>query len=315
MRSKVPQVSDNEAIEAFIKGLNHHNALRDKLLRKRPDSISTLINITRGYADADDHKRILTDGHRDDDRNRRESHDRRDDGRGWYDGRGNYRDRREQRDHRRNRRDDHRGKRTREDSDEVNAVRKIPTDRNYEEDYTKAFKGQCQLHPKAKHSMEECRVLKNFFAPKEKQGSVERPQGQPPHDDEEEDRDRDPRHNYSQPIDHVAIIMGGRVSVEDQRDQKKLARKCFNISNTNTLIADPKFPPWSHQEITFNRQDQWAAIPEPGRFPLVLDPCINNVVFERVLIDGGSSIDILFKNSLLALKLTKKDLRPYTAQF
>jgi hypothetical protein len=52
---------------------------------------------------------------------------------------------------------------------------------------------------------------------------------------------------------------------------------------------------------------------EPGRFPLVLDPYINNVQFERVLIDGGSSIDILFRSSLPALKLTEADLKPYDA--
>ena len=42
--------------------------------------------------------------------------------------------------------------------------------------------------------------------------------------------------------------------------------------------------------------NQWAAIPELGCFPLILDPCINSVRFERVLVDGGSSIDILVHN-------------------
>jgi hypothetical protein len=54
---------------------------------------------------------------------------------------------------------------------------------------------------------------------------------------------------------------------------------------------------------------------ELGHFSLVLDPCINNIRFERVLVDGGSSIDILFHNSLPALKLTQADLKPYDAQF
>jgi hypothetical protein len=58
-----------------------------------------------------------------------------------------------------------------------------------------------------------------------------------------------------------------------------------------------------------------AIIPEPGRFPLVLDPCINSVRFERVFIDGGSFIDILFRNNLPALKLSQVDLKPYEAQF
>ena len=34
-----------------------------------------------------------------------------------------------------------------------------------------------------------------------------------------------------------------------------------------------------------------------------------------MLIDGGSSIDILFRNSLPTLKLTQAELKPYEAQF
>jgi hypothetical protein len=47
----------------------------------------------------------------------------------------------------------------------------------------------------------------------------------------------------------------------------------------------------------------------------VLDPCINSVWFERVLIDAGSSIDILFCSSLPALKLRQANLKPYKSQF
>ena len=80
-------------------------------------------------------------------------------------------------------------------------------------------------------------------------------------------------------------------------------------------VARPRRGRRLAREISFNRQDQWAAISEPGRFPLILDPCINSVRFEHVLVDGGSSIDILFHNSLPALKLTPTQLKPYDAQF
>ena len=96
---------------------------------------------------------------------------------------------------------------------------------------------------------------------------------------------------------------------------KRLKRAYLNVDSFDGLVADPKFPSWSHREISFCRMDQWAAIPELGHFPLILDPCINSVRFERVLIDSGSSIDILFRNSLPALKLTQAELKPYETQF
>jgi hypothetical protein len=104
------------------------------------------------------------------------------------------------------------------------------------------------------------------------------------------------------------------VLIESKRECKLLRRACLNVDSTDGLIADPKFPAWSHQEISFSRQDQWAAIPEPRRFPLFLDPCINSVHFKRVFVYGDSSIDILFRNRLQALKLTQAELKPYEPQ-
>jgi hypothetical protein len=74
----------------------------------------------------------------------------------------------------------------------------------------------------------------------------------------------------------------------------------LSVINTDDLISDPRLLAWSYHEISYSRAERWVAIPEPGRFPLVLDPCINNVRFERVLVDNGSSIDILFYSSLPA---------------
>jgi hypothetical protein len=89
----------------------------------------------------------------------------------------------------------------------------------------------------------------------------------------------------------------------------------LSVVNIDDLISDPRLPTWSHCEISSSRADQWVAILEPGRFPLILDLYINSVQFERVLMDNGSSIDILFHINLPVLKLTQADLKPYDAQF
>jgi len=128
--------------------------------------------------------------------------------------------------------------------------------------------------------MEECHVLKSIYTRRAAQDDPAKKNGKQDgrdHEDEDDNQDRDPRHQYVSPTDVVHSIFGGKVSIESKRERKLLKRACLNIDSTDDLIANPKFPPWSHREISFSRKDQWAAIPEPGRFPLILDPCINSI--------------------------------------
>jgi hypothetical protein len=89
----------------------------------------------------------------------------------------------------------------------------------------------------------------------------------------------------------------------------------MTLNNPDGRVADPNYQNWSHQPITFSRADQWANFPEPGRFPLVLDLVIRNVQLEKVLIDGGSALDILSRNALTELDIKPEDLEPYDAPF
>jgi hypothetical protein len=100
-----------------------------------------------------------------------------------------------------------------------------------------------------------------------------------------------------------------------RQERKLTARAGMAITNSDEKTVDPKYQNWSHRAITFNKADQWAKILEPGHFPLVLDPVIKNVQFEKVLIDGGSALDLLFRNALTELGLKPEDLKPYYAPF
>jgi hypothetical protein len=198
-------------------------------------------------------------------------------------------------------------------------VKKFGGCRNYEEDYSKALKGPFLAHPKSNHMLENCKVLKEIYRHKQASENADKPNDATDQrnrrDNDEDDPNKNPKHQYQEPMRHVATIVGGKVSIESKRERKLLARAYLNVAKTDDLIADPRLPPWSHQEINFSRVDQWATILELGRFALVLSLCINKVQFDRVLIDGGSSIDILFKNSLSALNISEADLKPYDTQF
>jgi hypothetical protein len=167
--------------------------------------------------------------------------------------------------------------------------------------------------------MENCRFLKNIYAKQLANDDAPKAIDDGPwrdgDDDDDDEQDRNPRHQYVNPTKTIHSIFGGKVSLESKRERKLLKWACLSVVNTDDLISDPRLPAWSQHEISFSRADRWATILEPGRFPLVLDLCINSVRFERVLMDGGSSIDILFHISLPALKLTQANLKPYDAQF
>jgi hypothetical protein len=55
--------------------------------------------------------------------------------------------------------------------------------------------------------------------------------------------------------------------------------------------------------ISFSHDDQWTSFSEPGKFPLVLDPVVAEVRLTKVLIDGGSGLNLIFTNTLRKMGL------------
>jgi hypothetical protein len=47
--------------------------------------------------------------------------------------------------------------------------------------------------------------------------------------------------------------------------------------------APPSFLDWSEDAIMFSREDHPNRIPNPGQYPLVVDPVIGNARFSKVL--------------------------------
>jgi len=59
MRLKIPKISHDVAISAFIKGLCFHEVLRSKLLRKRPTTVAELLTTAKNYANADGIEKLI----------------------------------------------------------------------------------------------------------------------------------------------------------------------------------------------------------------------------------------------------------------
>ena len=195
MRLKIPKICHDEAISAFIKDLHFHEALRSKLLYKRPSTIAELLATAKNYADADDAEKLIREDVRGTQQNEQLPRcDSNRDNRGCFDNRSlrrnDNRDHREGWYRRRNHHDDFKGKRPRDNDHEVNIVKRFTGRRNYQEDYNKTLKGPCQLHPKSNHTMEECRVLKSIYTQQAIQGDATKTLGK--HDRRnQEDEDKD----------------------------------------------------------------------------------------------------------------------------
>jgi hypothetical protein len=60
--------------------------------------------------------------------------------------------------------------------------------------------------------------------------------------------------------------------------------------------------------ISFSRDDQWTSFSKPSKFPLVLDPVVAEVRLTKVLIDGGSGLNLIFASTLRKMGLDFKDM-------
>jgi hypothetical protein len=56
-------------------------------------------------------------------------------------------------------------------------------------------------------------------------------------------------------------------------------------------------------------------VPSPGRYPLVVDSIIGNVGLSKVLMDGGSSLNIIYVKTLELLGVDRSEVRAGAAPF
>src|SRR6266508_3883797 len=104
--------------------------------------------------------------------------------------------------------------------------------------------------------------------------------------------------------------MGGSDAYESKQKEKLTAREINAV-----IPATPKYLKWSEAPITFGQADYPDHVPHPGRYPLVLDPIVQAVRLNRVLIDGGSGLNILFAKTLDDMKIPRSELNRSSVPF
>ena len=85
------------------------------------------------------------------------------------------------------------------------------------------------------------------------------------------------------------------------------------------MPAVPKYMYWSKQQITWSLANHPKIMPSTGAYALVLDPIFIGpsipVKFSRVLIDNGSSINIMYRDTMHKLGVTENMLQPSRTTF
>ena len=92
------------------------------------------------------------------------------------------------------------------------------------------------------------------------------------------------------------MIFVGLAAYDSKHRQTLMLHKVYT-----TEPAAPTFLRWLESAITFDRTDHPECIPQPGRYLLVVDPIIGTKRLTKVLMDGGSSLNIMYAETLDAM--------------
>ena len=95
-----------------------------------------------------------------------------------------------------------------------------------------------------------------------------------------------------------------------KRERKRALRDVYAMEP-----VVPKFNPWSACRITFDRRDHPTSIHHSGSAALVLDPIIDGLHLTRVLVDSGSSLNLLYQDTVRKMGIGPSRIKPTKTTF
>nr|AQA29595.1 reverse transcriptase [Zea mays] len=169
--------------------------------------------------------------------------------------------------------------------------------------FDKMLKEPCPYHQgPVKHTLEECAMLRRHFhrvGPPAEGGRAR-------DDDEKEDHQA----GEFPEVRDCFMIYGGQAANASARHRKQERREVCSVK-----VAAPVYLDWSDKSITFDRADHPDHVLSPGKYPLVVDPIIGDVRLTKVLMDGGSSLNIIYAETLGLLRVDLTSVRAGAAPF
>jgi hypothetical protein len=287
-RTKLPNITDSDVIGAFLAGTICRD-LVSKLGRKTPTRASELMDITTKFASGQEAVEAIF------------RKDKQPQGRQQED----VPEASAQRGTKKKAKKKTQTKRDAADVDLVTAAehrnpRKPPGGANL---FDKMLKESCPYHQGlVKHTLEECVMLRHYF---HKAGPPA--EGGRAHDNDKKEGNK--AEEFPE-VHDCFMIYGGQVANASARHRKQERREVCSVK-----VAAPVYLDWSNKPITFDQGDHPYHLPSPGKYPLVVDPVISKVRLTKVLMDGGSSLDIIYAETLGLLQIDMSTIQAGAAPF
>jgi hypothetical protein len=286
-RTKLPNITDSDVIGAFLAGTTCHD-LVSKLGRKTPTRASELMDIATKFASGQEAVEAIFRKDKQPQGRPQEDVPEASAQRGMKKGKKKLQ-----------------VKRDAADADLVAAAehrnpRKPPGGANL---FNKMLKESCPYHQgPVKHTLEECVMLRRYF---HKAGPPA--EGGRAHDNDKKEGDKPEEFPE---VHDCFMIYGGQVANASARHRKQERWEVCSVK-----VAAPVYLDWSDKLITFDQGDYPDRVPRPGKYPLVVDPVIGNVRLTKVLMDGGSSLNIIYAETLGLLQINLSTIWAGAAPF
>jgi hypothetical protein len=279
-RTELPNITDSDVIGAFLTGTTCHD-LVSKLGRKTPTKASELMDIATKFASGQEAVEAIF------------RKDKQPQGRQQED----VPEASAQRGTKKKAKKKSQAKR---DAAEHRNLRKPPGGANL---FDKMLKKSCPYNQgPVKHTLEECVMLRRYF---HKAGPLaEGGKGQDNDKKEGDKADEFPE------VHGCFVIYGGQVVNASAWHRKQERREVCSVK-----VAAPVYLDWSDKPITFDQGDHPDCVPSPGKYPLVVDPVISNTRLTKVLMDGGSSLNIIYAETLGLLEIDLSTIRASVVPF
>jgi len=302
-KASCENVDDNQAIHAFTTGLLKGSSLRHKLVRMQCKNLGVMLEVASTYAQADDDARD-PDGIHDLAPGRRAGNKRKapqDDKANTsgevavaFKGKGN----------------NQKWKGKGSDAG--------PSKQRLTYDQVKSM--PCPIHAgqgKVNHTLAECRFMDDVKKDPEvgwKPKKMKKAEKARKDDDEdamsvsEDEQPKPPRKEKKYPKVHGQLVcfLGTPSAKEEKAELREL---------NATMPAVPQYLNWSEMPITWDRDDHPDRVPSPGKYALVVDPVVDNYRLTKVLMDGGSSLNILYEDTLKRMNLADIQLDQSKVKF